>query len=371
MTPQEIQFLFTLRYNPLRKVNFKPRPVQDFLPDENHQDHHGLESALARSLLRIIKGKNKIAISHSAGVDSNVVLGLLRKANYSGEIWCLCMDGKEVQAAQKLADEKGANFMVVEPESVMVNIAKYVQITGEPRWNVYHHKIAETAVKLGCEVLLTGDGADEIFGGYVFRYRQFLDSGYTYFSEMYLDGHKNDRIRGMNEFFKNGWDSELIKGHLNQFNSSFLHGLEKVFYADFNGKLIYDFIPTSRAISAYHGIDIRSPFLDETVIDYGLAMPLEKKLDLVDMVGKLPLRKLLDSYGMDISKEKMGFTYDLVSDYNSHRGMWFDHHPKTFDMVNYKWMEENYKERSDYSVINKLAQIHCLSEWYKQNDSNR
>lgn len=370
MTPQEIQFLFTLRYNPLRRVNFKPRPMQDFLPDENYQDQHGLESAIARSLLRITRGTNRIAISHSAGVDSNVILGLLKKANYSGEIWCLCMDGDEVQAAQKLAEENGANFMVIEPESVMENIGKYVEITGEPRWNVYHHKVAETAVKIGCQVLLTGDGADEIFCGYIHRYKKFLENiHHMGFFTSVVGGHQNDFLDENRAYFKH-FDMHKIFMHIHQFDSVFLSELERFMYADFNGKLIYDFIPTSRAIAAYHGIDVRSPFLDETVIDYGLAIPLSKKLDMENMVGKLPLRKLLDSYGMDISKKKMGFTYDLVGDFNKHRGMWFDHHPKTFDVINYRWMEENYKEREDYRVINKLAQIHCLSEWYKQNDKS-
>lgn len=366
MTPQDIQFLFTLRYNPYRQVSFKEREVLDFIPGDTN--NVTLEYLLKKAVFNLVEGKDKVAISLSAGVDSNLVLALLQEVRPDIKIGCFCADGAEVEETRKLAANH--RFTVVTGDSVIKNIPQYVKITNEPRWNVYHHRIAEEAKSQGYDLLLTGDGGDELFGGYVFRYQALSQNLQKGFAKAHLEGHKNDYLLDQGGFLKNfKWDT--IYSYLERFRSSYLTPIEATMWADFNGKLVYDLIPTTQAISKFHKIDIKSPFLVKGVVDYALRIDAETKLSPDLQVGKIPLRQMLEHRGIKVSDKKMGFTHDLVSDWNGNRGKNIYLHPKTFDIIEYKWFEHNSKEESDYRIINKLTQIICLSEWFKLQESQQ
>jgi asparagine synthetase B (glutamine-hydrolysing) len=366
MNQQEIQFLFTLRYNPLRK--YGERGVLDFIPGETNSE--SLENLLVKSIHDLTDGLPKVAISYSAGVDSNLVLTLLRKIRPDIKIELYTMMGSELDLATQLHEKYKLADRIhpVNPESVLLNIQKYVKMTGEPRWNVYHHVIAEAAKRDGNVLLLTGDGADELFGGYVFRYSKFMKDIQTKgFGTAYMGGHQNDWLI-LQDFFLKNFEWSMITGYLKKFESPLLTPLEQCMFADFNGKLTYDFIPTTRAIQNWHGIKISSPFLDKRVIDYALRIDAETKLTPDFSTGKLQLRELLEKNKVVVSNEKIGFTYNLVSDWNQKKHRSISIHPDTFDYIDYRWWERNGDEESDYRTINKLYQVICLSEYFKLRD---
>lgn len=359
---EEIQFLFTLRFNPNRKVSLQQRPLLDFIPGDTEQEI--MENLIKDALIGSTNNLTKAAISLSAGVDSNVVLALLREVRPNLKLHAYISEGLEQEDAVELALKNDIPFTIVKPESVLLNIPKYVKMSGEPRWNAYHHVIAEKAKADGFDMLFTGDGGDELFAGYVFRYQElmkYLDEG---FPRAYLMGHKNDYLLDQTGFFKHfRW--ETIYEYIRQYKSSFLHPIEWAMRADFNGKFIKDLVPTSQAIQRWHGIQISSPFTKQKVIEYALRMDFTKKITDDYSLGKLPLRKILDDRGIKISNKKMGFTYDLVNDWNNKKKRSIYLHPRTFDIIEYKWWENNSKETEDYRIINKIYQTICLSEYYK------
>lgn len=364
LSEKEIQFLFTLRYNPLRKPPIQRRDGLDFITTTDESD---AEFRLKQSLKDLTGGLSRVAISYSAGVDSNVVLACLREIRPDIRIELYTTNGKEEKLTRELHEKYklATSLKVIPTESVLLNIQKYVKMTGEPRWNVYHHVIAETAKSDGHSLLLTGDGADELFGGYVFRYKQFTQAYKTKsFQSAYMDGHRNDWLI-LQDFFLKNFKWSTISDYLGRFKSSFLSPLESIMYADFNGKLLYDFIPTSQAIQRWHGIKIASPFLDKTLIDHALRLDTNQKVSDDFSIGKIPLRNILLSKNIEVSNEKMGFTYDLINDWNNKKHRTLYMHPKTFDVIDYRWWERNNAEESDYRTINKIYQTICLSEYYK------
>ena len=89
-----------------------------------------------------------------------------------------------------------------------------------------------------------------------------------------------------------------------------LNPIQQVFQADFNGKLVYDFIPTAQKITQHYNLTGISPFLDNDVVNFGLHLPLDQKYHPISNRGKLTLRKITNRLNVEHIDEKKGFSPD-------------------------------------------------------------
>jgi asparagine synthase (glutamine-hydrolysing) len=85
--------------------------------------------------------------------------------------------------------------------------------------------------------------------------------------------------------------------------------------ADFNGKLLFDFIPAGKAISEHYGVETIPVFLDDSVRSYGLGLPMDQKYDVSSRKGKIVLRKIARRTGIFHIEEKRGFSPSLLFDW--------------------------------------------------------
>jgi asparagine synthase (glutamine-hydrolysing) len=88
--------------------------------------------------------------------------------------------------------------------------------------------------------------------------------------------------------------------------------------ADFNGKLLYDWLPTNKRFGEYLGVHIVSPFLNENVISFATHIPPNLKFDVSSNVGKILLRDILSRRGIHIASDKKGFGMNLLTLWNKH-----------------------------------------------------
>ena len=380
-----IRNILSIRYNPLEKPLIKPAKWKDYA-NETHGNSRGrLQELLLKSTLDKLSDQKTIAISLSGGIDSTLCLGLIRHAFPEKKVIGICgvfAGGfDESIVAKRVADKFNADFHIVHMESVFTHMPEIITITKKPKWNTYIHLIAKHAKKF-TNTLVTGDGSDELFGGYTFRYRKFLNllnknDNWKIRTINYLECHNRDWVPDQERMFgasiKFNWD--VIYNYFKPFFQNKLHPLKQVMLADFNGKLLYDFIPMGRAIASYYNIHSFPIFLDPNVISFASRLPIEQKYDQKSHKGKLILREIADNLGVKHMDEKRGFSPSLFTDWKEHGRdvcikYLLDEKSNIYrkKMININWVRRAFHtvdDDGDIRYLNRLISILALEIWYR------
>jgi len=209
---------------------------------EMHEAATRLQNLLLKSTQERVHDVEKVAVAFSGGVDSGVIARLTQKCGVSVNLISVGLKGQSelmhveeaakalclpitVQAF-KIADvEKALSkvlWLIEEPDVMKVSVA------------IPSFWTAQTASKLGCHVLLAGQGADELFGGY----QRYLAIYRKYGVEKVTDTLYDDTITSY----------------------------EKNFQRD-------------EPVSTFHRVDLRLPFADTDVVRFALSLPLNLKIE--------------------------------------------------------------------------------------------
>lgn len=324
-----------------------------------------------------------ISLALSTGVDSNLILALLRDEYPSLNIKCISVSFDEVSEAtyaKKIAESKDTDFYNVTVDNPLKDLPFLISIVKEPRWNLYQYYFIEKSKKYS-DILFTGDGGDELFGGYTFRYTKFLkllDEGDDWKQRTihYLECHERDWVPDQEKIFgeniKFDWSS--IYSLLRTYFDNDLDPLDQVFLADYNGKLIYDFVPTNYKFFNYFGVSGISPILDNKVIDMSLRIPPLVKFNKESNMGKIPLREILSGldsknvsdtkigFGMDLKKLWISSAKEIVISTLSNASVFRD---KIISSDFYDRSIRRIEETGDPRYISKMLQLLSLEIWYK------
>ena len=80
----------------------------------------------------------------------------------------------ETAAAKKISEKFETNHHLVYVDNFLEELPKMISIAKLPFWDLHWYHIAKKAKSLS-NIFLSGDGGDELFGGYTFRYKKFLE----------------------------------------------------------------------------------------------------------------------------------------------------------------------------------------------------
>ena len=380
-----IQNFLTLRYDP-SSISKNLAIWQDFKSDTTDLNGKNTEKLLLKSIKNSIPDNDKpIAISLCSGIDSSLCLALLRNVFPKRKIIAICgvfeNGNDESKIAKTIAEKFSADFKILYMDSIFTNMSEIISVSKKPRWNTYNHLISKEAKKYS-NYLVTGDGADELFGGYVFRYKKFnqlskFNDSWITKVKNYLECHNRDWVPDQNLLFGSAipfkWES--VYNYFKPYFQNKLEPLTQVMLADYNGKLSLDFIPTGKAIFSHYGIQGIPLFLNSELISFSQKLPLVQKYNKNNFKGKLILRKIALRYGVDHIHEKKGFSPSLFFDWQNHgkdicESILLDKKSWVYQkkLINFNWVLsafEKIESDGDVRYLNRLISIFALEIWIK------
>ena len=381
--PHTISEILSLRYATNQDIIFSKLTPDDFSSKNRSPSPDKIEQLFQNYLVETIPKSSKVSIALSGGVDSTVTLAMLDKANLDLEIDALSIKFSnsvdETVLASKIAKRFNVNHRVIELENYLEELPKAISITGLPFWDLHFYHVVKNSRSFS-NILISGDGGDELFGGYTFRYQKFLslvnsDSTPQEKVEAYLKCHERDWVPDQENIFssnmKFSWN-DIHQKILPYFDNS-LPLLEQVFLADYNGKLMYNWAPLFAKITNFFNTKLITPILSPKIIPYGIAIPHELKYDPKNNIGKLLLRKILSKY-VDpslIQSKKQGFTVDTKNLWYSYGKRICKDYLEDGFVIKEKWINKDwikkYIDNDDLEIryINKFLGLLAFEIWFR------
>ncbi len=231
---------------------------------------------LERSVHARVKDTKEVAVAFSGGLDSSIIAFLAKKCGVNIHLIHVSLRGQlEIEEARKIADELKLPldvqlFGTDDVEKAVVKVLELIEEADPVKVaiGVPFLWVSERTIESAISVLLAGQGADELFGGYQ-----------RYVNEYVLHGKKKVRETMF---------SDVLKIH-----ESNLERDEK--------------------ICNFYGVELRLPFASYDVAKFALSLPVELKLDKkLDSLRKLVLRKTALNLGLPevvVNKPKKAVQY--------------------------------------------------------------
>jgi len=236
-----------------------------------------LQLLLLESTRKRVSDLEAVAVAFSGGVDSSVVAVLAENVGLDVQLVSVGLEGQpEVMFAEEAAEalDLPLHLQTYTVSELEQTLAKVLWLIEEPHVinaciAVPFYWLAETASKLGYPVLLAGQGADELFGGYQRYLTEYESSG-----------------------------AEAVEQKM-------FYDIENAYRANFQ---------RDNQVCSFSGVELRLPFIDRDVIDFSLRLPLRLKINSVeDRLRKRVLRRVarnleIPSFMADKPKKAVQYT---------------------------------------------------------------
>jgi asparagine synthase (glutamine-hydrolysing) len=245
------------KFKPIKTLTYpEPQPI---MMDDAAKT---LQALLEESIQRRVHDLKEVAVAFSGGLDSSVVAFLASKCGVKVNLVHVSLENQvETEEAMKAADELNLPLQVYlfKDSDVEKALPKVVDLIEEPdpikaSIGLPFYWVAEKASEAGFRVLLAGQGADELFGGYQ-----------RYVNECCQDGSEKARKAMFNDV-------------INIHESNLERDLK---------------------ICGFHDVELRLPFASFELAEFALSLPVELKIEnKTDTLRKLVLRKMALNAGM-------------------------------------------------------------------------
>lgn len=235
-----------------------------------------LGKLLEQSVHARVKDTKEVAIAFSGGLDSSIIAFLAKKCGVNVHLIHVSLHNQpEIEEARKIANELELPldvhlFTADDVERAAIKVLELIEEADPVKVaiGVPFLWVAKKAIETGINVLLAGQGADELFGGYQRYLNEYIVYGKKKVQETML--------------------SDVLKIH-----ESNLERDEK--------------------ICNFYGVELRLPFASYNIAKFALNLPVELKLEKKsDGLRKLVLRKTAMNLGLSklvVNKPKKAIQY--------------------------------------------------------------
>jgi len=383
MNLDSVKSILTLRYDYTQTPNL-PNLSWNDISNPTQLNSEKIEQLILDEISKNIPTSydGKITVPLSGGIDSTLMMCLLRKKFPDNEIHAISVKFQnshdETKNAAKIAQKFNAVHHIVEIKNYLEKLPLAISITKSPFWDIHWLYVVEEAQKFS-NFLVSGDGGDELFGGYIFRYSKFLslikpNSTTKEKISAYLSCHERDHVPDQEKLFteKCHFSWESFHDILKPFFDNSLEPLQQVFLADYNGKLLYNFSLVNDHLASYYKIKSIAPLLSRNLINESMCLQNPEKYNVESNLGKLPLVKILKKYDLLnlVSQEKLGFSVNTVSLWKNYGYDIFKKYVLNGEIIldgwiSKDWIEKHFKKDMDIRYVNKFLGLISLEIWYR------
>ena len=209
-----------------------------------------LQDLLLKSTMERVSDVDEVAVAFSGGLDSAVLAVLAKACTSKVNLVTVGLEGQpELVHAEKAAESLKLPihvqaYTIADVENVLEKVLWLIEEPDVMKLGVAipFFWAAEVASNIGCRVLLAGQGADELFGGY----------------HKYLTEYRNGGVKAV----------------------------QKAMFHDFVMSHETNFQRDNPACT-FHKVELRLPYIDREFVRFALSLPVNLKIHSVDD----PLRK--------------------------------------------------------------------------------
>jgi len=221
-----------------------------------------LQNLLLKSTAERVSDVEEVAVAFSGGLDSSVVAFLAQKCGVKVHLVTVGLESQlELRHAKASANSLRMPFhlqthTIADVENVLEKVLWLIEEPDGMKVGVAipFFWAAETASGIGCRVLLAGQGADELFGGY----------------HRYLTVYR----RGNVEAVQRSMFHDLVMSHETNFQRD-------------------------NTVCAFNKVELRLPYIDREVVRFALSLPLNLKIESTqDNQRKRVLRQVAKNLGI-------------------------------------------------------------------------
>jgi asparagine synthase (glutamine-hydrolysing) len=343
----------------------RTRSYWDMPPIFSGVDKQSLVEQLDRSLEESIRDQLvadvPVGCFLSGGLDTGAIVAYASKAS-TQPLKTFCMgfgeETDEFRDARLIAEHFGTDHreLMVDSSHAMKLYPRMIWHMEAPKYNLYPWFVCEL-VHRHVKVCLSGNGGDEIFGGYQTRYEYalriarlasnriapLLKCGGSLLQSVPENVRKQNRFRALKYLGDNVSEYLVLAGVLpDSFNrklftltkgsqdylngsyaqyfegTSFLDGLMR---AELRTKLVDDLLAVDDTMSMAHSLELRVPLLDHRIVDLITPLPWQMKYTQ-GAPGKILLRKAVREIlpEQSLRKPKWGFSVNVLSWYKGELG---------------------------------------------------
>jgi asparagine synthase (glutamine-hydrolysing) len=245
------------KFKPIKTLTYQ-EPKQLTMDDAAKQ----LLVLLEQSIQRRVQGLKEVAVAFSGGLDSSLVAFLANKCGVKVNLLHVSLENQdETEEAIEAAEALNLPLQVdlFKTSDVEKILPKVVGLIEEPEpikasIGVPFYWVAEKSAEAGFKVLLAGQGADELFGGYQ---------------------------RYVNECCKDGWEAA---------RKTIFNDVVRIHESN---------LERDMKITSFHDVELRVPFGSFDLAMFAISLPIELKIEnKTDTLRKLILRKVALNVGL-------------------------------------------------------------------------
>jgi asparagine synthase (glutamine-hydrolysing) len=330
-----------------------------------------------------------IGILLSGGLDSSLLVAILAKLGGSAlESFSIGFDefvgikADEFEFSDLIAKQfntKHHRYLV--PYSEMLGqIRVSARFMSEPMvsTDVTAFYLLSEKVSKEVKVVMSGQGADEVMGGYFWYPRMMQETGpyLQRFDKHYLDRSHSEYLSMIHSNFHPNQQRDVTRAHAKQQLESPLADsfMDAVFRWDVSELIVDDPVKRIDNMTMAWGLEARVPFLDENFVDLAMQIPAAIKLK---QDGKFPLKALARGLIPDsvIDRPKGYFPVPVLRYvqgpyFNFMREVLYSSKCRTRGLYNFEFVDRLIaNSQSDFTPIqgNKLWHLALLEVWLQEN----